>query len=86
LEIALTSGGVNKLEVYHRFGISEVWFWRRDKLEVLILSAAGQYKPFPKSRLLPALDLSLIERCVAIPSWLKARPSFRAGLRGSATG
>jgi Uma2 family endonuclease len=80
LEIALTSGGVNKLEVYRRFAVPEVWFWRRNKLEVYVLSAADQYEPSPKSRLLPDLDLSLLERCVAIPSWRQARQTFRAGL------
>src|SRR5262249_9709447 len=34
LEIALSSGGVNKLEIYRRFGISEVWIWKRGKLEI----------------------------------------------------
>src|SRR6266566_6463914 len=29
LEIALTSGGVSKLEIYRRFPVPEVWFWRR---------------------------------------------------------
>ena len=32
LEIALTSGGVRKLEIYRRFKVPEVWFWRRNKL------------------------------------------------------
>src|SRR4051812_34997691 len=29
LEIALTSGGLDKFSIYRRFGISEVWFWRK---------------------------------------------------------
>ena len=80
LEIALTSGGVNKLEIYRRFGIPEVWFWRRNHLEIFGLGSSGNYEPLPASRLLPGLDLSLLERCVGISSWQQARQSFRAGL------
>lgn len=80
LEIALTSGGVSKLEVYRRFEIPEVWIWRENKLEVYSLSEGGQYELTPKISLLPKLDTSLIERCVAIRSWRQARVEFRAGL------
>jgi Uma2 family endonuclease len=80
LEIALTSGGVNKLEIYRRFQVPEVWFWRRNKLENFALNSAGSYEPLPKSRLLPGLDISLLERCVAIASWQQARKTFRAAL------
>lgn len=82
LEIALMSGGVGKLEVYRRFDVPEVWIWRENKLEIHALSGDGQYELTPSSRLLPKLDISLIERCVAIRSWRKARQEFRAGLEG----
>jgi Uma2 family endonuclease len=80
LEVALTSGGVNKLEIYRRFQVPEVWFWRRNKLEIFALNSGGSYEPLGKSRLLPGLDISLLERCVAIASWQQARKTFRAGL------
>jgi len=80
LEIALTSGGVRKLDVYRRFKVPEVWLWRRNKLEIYALGAAGAYEPVPQSRLLPGLDISLLQRCVGIHSWRKARQAFRAGL------
>ena len=81
LEIALTSGGVSKLEAYRRFGVAEVWFRRRDRLEIFALAAGGEgYEAVPRSRLLPRLDVGLLERCVGIPSWREARRTFRAGL------
>jgi Uma2 family endonuclease len=83
LEIALTSGGVNKLEIYRRFPVPEVWFWRRDKLEIFVLDGSGHYEQSPKSRVLAELDIALIERCVAIRSWQQARQTFRAGLAKS---
>jgi len=68
LEIALTSGGVNKLEIYRRFKVPEVWFWRRQKLEIFGLGKTGNYTRLRSSRLLSGLDTSLLERCVAIKS------------------
>jgi len=83
LEIALTSGGVNKLEIYRRFKVAEAWFWRRNKLEIFALGNSGNYEPSRTSRLLPGLDITLLERCVATPSWQQARQTFRTGLAKS---
>jgi len=81
LEIALTSG-IKKLDIYRRFKVPEVWFWRRNKLEIFALGEMA-YEPLRKSRLLPALDVALIERCVTMHSWQEARRAFRAGLAAS---
>jgi Uma2 family endonuclease len=80
LEIALTSGGVNKLEVYRRFKVPEVWFYRRNQIEIFALGNTGRYSKAQKSKLLRGLDISLLERCVAIRSWQQARQAFRAAL------
>ena len=57
LEIALTSGGVSKLEVYRRFAVPEVWFWRRNALEIFALRPDGSsYERVSQSRLLPQLE------------------------------
>jgi Uma2 family endonuclease len=80
LEIALTSGGINKLEVYRRFSVPEVWFWRRNRLEIFVLNPGGAYEGSRASRLLPKLEIALLERCVAITSWREARQTFRAAI------
>ena len=81
LEIALTSGGVSKLEVYRRFHVPEVWFWRRNGMEIFALRPDGSsYERVSNSRLLPHLDVALLERGVKIASWRAARRAFRAGL------
>src|SRR5438445_2336584 len=51
LEIVLTSGGINKLEIYRRFKVAEAWFWRRNKLEIFGLSSSGNDEPLRTSRL-----------------------------------
>jgi hypothetical protein len=68
------------LEIYRRFNVPEVWFWRRKKLEIFILRNSGAYEAARNSSLLPGLDISLLARCVAIRSWQQARRTFRASL------
>lgn len=81
LEIALTSGGLSKLEIYRRFGVAEVWMWRRGRLEIHCLRAAGAgYERAEASRLLPGVPLASLEHCAGIPSVTEARRVFRDGL------
>jgi len=83
LEIALTSGGINKLEIHRRFKVPEVWFYRRNQIEIFALGKSGRYSKVQKSKLLRGLDISLVERCLRIHSWQQARQTFRAGLAKS---
>jgi Uma2 family endonuclease len=80
LEIALTSGGLPKLKVYEKFAVPEVWIWRKDRLHIFLLNAQGEYEEASGSRLLPKVDLSLLQRCVSMRAWSEARRTFRAGL------
>src|SRR6185369_3053421 len=41
IEVVWTSGGIDKLEIYRRLGINEVWFWREGRLEVHLLQPEG---------------------------------------------
>ena len=82
LEIALSSGGVRKLDLYQRFAIPEIWIWRKGKLEVHALRAdgSGYERTEQGSRLLPGLNVALLERGVVITDWREARRTFRDGL------
>lgn len=79
LEIALTSGGLPKLEIYRRFAIPEVWIWRRGRLEIhLLRDDRSVYDEARASHLLPGLPILGLERAVATPDWIEARLAFRA--------
>jgi hypothetical protein len=54
-----TSGGLNKLDVYRKLGVREVWFWKAGRLEVYVLRAE-RYVRTPRSRLVPEVDLDLL--------------------------
>ena len=86
VEVALTSGGISKLELYRRFGIGEVWMWRKEKMEAWVLRAdRSAYDLVQASGVLPGFDFSLLARCLAMmPRWNAARRAFRDGLRGAA--
>ena len=80
IEISITSGGIETLEIYRRFRIPEVWIWRKDTLEVYVLERGG-YRAAEQSRVLPGLDLTLLAKCALIESGLQARKKFVAGLK-----
>jgi Uma2 family endonuclease len=61
VEITVTSGGINKLEIYQRLGVPEVWFWEDGFLSVYCLQE-NEYTKVTKSALLPDLDLDLLAR------------------------
>jgi Uma2 family endonuclease len=61
VEITVTSGGINKLEIYQRLGVLEVWFWEDGFLSVYCLQE-NEYTKVTKSALLPDLDLDLLAR------------------------
>lgn len=81
-EVALSSGGLSKLELYRRFAVPEVWIWRKGGLEVhaLLEDGSGYERLGAVSRLLPGLDVPLLERCVKMTNVRAARKAFRSGM------
>ncbi|MBD2336052.1 Uma2 family endonuclease [Calothrix sp. FACHB-156] len=62
VEITVTSGGINKLEIYRRLGVPEVWFWEDGLLSVYCLQG-DSYIKVSKSTLLPDLNLDILAKC-----------------------
>jgi Uma2 family endonuclease len=75
IEIALTSGGMETLEIYSRFSIPEVWIWAKGTIEVFVLGKIG-YRSSPSSRCLPELDLKLLAECALVKGMVKSRRQF----------
>jgi Uma2 family endonuclease len=83
LEVAITSGGVDKLEIYRRLGVREVWFWSDDALAIYELGPSG-YSPVISSRQLPTLDveeLAILVRTTNPSRQTEAVKAFRVALR-----
>ena len=60
IEVIVTSGGIDTLEIYRRVGVAEVWFWKDGVISVYCLRSTG-YDLVSKSELLPELDLRSLE-------------------------
>lgn len=78
IEVILTSGNLQKLEKYRRFGIKEVWFWENEAIQVFWLTDEG-YDIVQGSQLLPQLDLNLLIQCVQMQSRLEAMKLWCTG-------
>nr|WP_278003443.1 Uma2 family endonuclease [Nodosilinea sp. TSF1-S3] len=82
LEIVITSGGVDKLEVYRGLGVQEVWFWQNQQISIYgLVDPGGGYATLERSQLLPWLDVALLANYVDRPSQTQAVKAYRQALR-----
>lgn len=80
VEVVVSSGGIEKLEIYRRFAVPEVWWWEDDRLTIHTLRGT-RYVRSARSRMLPGLEAELVQRCVLRPTLLQCRRTFREALR-----
>ena len=78
VEVDVTNPSLNKLPIYARLGVGEVWRLAGGRLEILAPDGTGEgYEAVPESRILPPLkvdDLNrLVERGLALdrPTWVR---------------
>lgn len=58
------SGGVDKLEIYRRLEVPEVWFWQKGQFWIYRLTGR-KYAPRERSEVLPGLDLGALAEIIA---------------------
>jgi len=80
IEIVLTSGTIDRLEVYRGLGVPEVWFWIEGRYQIWQLGPRG-YTESPRSRFLPELDPALLARYVRRLDQTAAVKAFRRAIR-----
>ena len=80
IEVVITGGGIDKLEVYRRLGVKEVWFWRNQRFEVYHLQGQ-QYELSPQSVVLPNLDLAVLAEYAIKSAPLEALLAYRQRIR-----
>ncbi len=86
IEVVWTSGGIDKLDVYRKLGVREVWFYERGSLRFFALQGTGdepRYTAIPRSELIPELPVELLLACMKEPSQPAAVSALRAALEGS---
>jgi Uma2 family endonuclease len=82
IEVVWTSGGINKLKVYRKLGVREVWFYERGKLRFFALRRDDDdlYREIPSSELLPQLPIDVLLTCMQEPDQTSAVRALRAAL------
>jgi Uma2 family endonuclease len=84
IEVAFTSGGIDKLEAYKRLLIPEVWFWEDGVLEVYHLrkeDKALHYERVSSSEEVKGIDLDLLLRCILMVNHVDAIKTFQQALQ-----
>jgi Uma2 family endonuclease len=80
IEVVITSGTLNKLEVYKPLNIPEVWFWKNKQLQIFHLTN-GEYQPVTRSHFFPDLDLELLQHYIDYPDQYDAVIAFQKAIR-----
>lgn len=81
IEVIWSSGSVNKLDIYRKLGVREVWIWRGGALQLFSLGADETYSRIERSKLLPAIDLVQLLGFVDTQPMTRAVKAYRAALR-----
>jgi len=80
IEVIWTSGGLDKLEVYRKLGVPEVWFWDIGRIEVYRLRAE-RYVSTTRSVVLRGIELDLLASFIDRPTTSRAIRDYRAALK-----
>jgi Uma2 family endonuclease len=83
VEVILTSGAIDKLEIYRGLGVTEVWFWENGQFAIHHLRSS-HYEQMAISELLPDLDIALFATYVRPAEQFDAVTEFRDALRQKA--
>jgi Uma2 family endonuclease len=79
IEIVWTSGGLDRLEVYRKLGVREVWFWRRGRLTAHALRDQA-FSEVLASEVLPGIDLAELASYLDRPTASQAIREYRSAL------
>ena len=85
IEVVWTSGRIDKLDIYRKLGVEEVWYWRKGRIQPYCLRSE-RYEPVATSEVLPGLDLELLTSFLDKPTTYEAIRSYRDVLRSMESG
>lgn len=76
IEVAVTREALDKLEIYERLGVAELWVWEDGAISIHRLGPSG-YKRARRSRLFPKLDVKRLAAIVATADPLRQSSTVR---------
>lgn len=80
IEIIITSGTIDRKELYKPLRVPEVWFWKSNQLRFFHLKGE-EYQEVNKSEFFPELDKALLLRYIAHPDQYDAVQEFVQAIR-----
>jgi Uma2 family endonuclease len=80
LEVVVTRGSVDKLEVYRGLGVREVWVFEDAAFSIFALRGEG-YQPIAGSEVLPEVDLAELARFALEPDQHAGLIAYKNALR-----
>lgn len=81
IEIIVTSGTINRKELYKPKKVPEVWFWKSNEIKIFRLSESGEYEEVNRSGFFPNLDTALLLHYIAMPDQYDAVVQFEQAIR-----
>jgi Uma2 family endonuclease len=81
IEIIVSSGTINRKELYKPKRIPEVWFCKSNQMQIFHLNEQGEYEEVNRSGFFPDLDLALLLRYIAKPDQYEAVAEFIQAIR-----
>lgn len=83
IEIIVSSGSINRRELYKPRQVPEVWFWKSKEIHIYKLSAKGEYEEVGRSSFFPELDKALLLKYIDYPDQYDAVNDFTQAVRNS---
>lgn len=80
IEVVWTSGGLDKLEIYRKLGVPEVWYWQKGELRAHRLKDE-RYSSLERSEALPEIDLDQLAGFLDVTPTSRAIREYRDALR-----
>jgi Uma2 family endonuclease len=80
LEVIVSHGSIDKLEVYRGLGVREVWLFEAGRFRVVALRE-GDYVPVEASQVLPEVDLGRLAHYAAVRDQHAALKEYREEIR-----
>jgi Uma2 family endonuclease len=81
IEVIVTSGTIDRKELYKPKKVPEVWFWKSNELKIFRLREDGEYQQVNRSGFFPDLDPALLLRYIAMADQYDAVVEFEQAIR-----
>ena len=81
IEIIVTSGTINRKELYKPKKVPEVWFWKKNEIKIFSLTEQGEYEEVNRSGFFPDLDPNLLLQYIAMLDQYDAVQEFERVIR-----